>query len=174
MFSVHASILLADVKVHQITLQNGIGRAVKDGNKLCTHIVSNEEYDSTRYKSVVNLCPIFDFIGDQKEANSSSANRNSEFKDKHHDSRDLVNHSELGAIFKHKAECVDGGRTERVVADRHVDVGILVNVANKSVNAFEAAADAPDRALCQPVVSRSVLYLVSNVLEDHSNDGYDC
>jgi hypothetical protein len=133
-------VVLSEIKIEQVALQNGIGAGVEDRDEFAGNKVGKKEYNDTRESWI--HCDRNHVRLDQVESNHCGRNRNKELRQEHECVAQTFYKSKLGSVLQYEEETVKGRRAERLTRNSHVNVGVSVQVSNKSVKTIEAAGDA--------------------------------
>ena len=104
-------------------------------------------------------------LHDDNVGYESSETHNNSLTKEHQDSADARDNGEPSAVSDNEEESGNGGGAEPLVSQHDLDVSVLGDIADSSVEAEDAAADAAEDTLGDDVLSNLLLELPSEVLE---------
>jgi len=173
MLAVDLTSLSAHVDVHQVALQNSVGTGMEDANENRGHSVGDDEDQQDGDEGALNVHSFRGHRLDQQEANKGGTGSDADLTNEHEDRRHAINHRELNRVLQSEEEGVDSGTAEGLVRESQVDISIPGQVADKSVEAVQDTSAAADKAFGAAVLACSVFHLLSDVLEESTDDPYN-
>jgi len=160
----------ADLLVEEVALEDGVGASVEDFDEDGgDHVSKDEDHEEGSVRGAH-----LDHSVHDEETGKGGHDCDEELGNEHEASSDALDEAELGSVLQDEDEGVDGRRAEVLAGESTVDVGIAVDVADKALEASEAAADTSNEALSAAIVAcTGSLHLLGNVLKNKADDPDD-
>lgn len=135
------TLLVADVYISVQALEACQTSASENIHEDGSHHEADDEDDSRWGKWIIDFVELFN-ISDNHVHDESVSKSDGESSEEVDQGTYAIGDEESSGVLKGKDEGSDGGRTETVTGKSNLDVGILVNEFDESVEAIEAASDA--------------------------------
>ena len=166
------TVLVADIYVSVQALEACQTGASENIHEDGSHHEADNENDSSWRKWVIDFFELIN-VGDDHVADESVSKSNSESTEKINQGADTISDEESSGVLKGKDEGSEGGWTETVTGKSNLDVGVLVDEFDKSVEAIEAASDAAGNDLDNGVLWVSLFHLLIDEFEGNPDDPND-
>lgn len=169
------AVLVADINISVQALKACQTGASENIHENGSHHEADYEDNSSWWEWVVDFLELC-YLSDDEVADKSVCQSNGESTEEVNQGTDTVSDEESSGVLKSKNEGSNGGRAETVTGKSNLDIGILVNEFDESVEAIEAASDAIHHDFDSSVLLIGGLHLLIEELEsnsDHPDDSKD-
>lgn len=169
------SSLLHEFFIQTRALENRVGTHTVDAHKEGSDEVSDNNAESSGKNGREEIGLIVFDISEDNVANKSSETSDENASNEDEDITDGGNDSELQWVRPDEQECVLGSSTEMLAGNRNLNVGILVQELDESLEALSVALQALQQVFHERIlVLSSLFHLLFNVFQHQSHELNNC